>query len=98
MESAIVHEQLNKPNNPGARNILICYLQYLMDYRRDVAEMDEHVKDELHRLQLTEYVKQLQKHDPIYGILQTAEGLETADGLDSKSIWSSLNRNIPNLT
>lgn len=43
MESDIVHKQLNEHDNATARHTLVCYLQYLIDYRRDVPTIEEHV-------------------------------------------------------
>lgn len=41
MESDIVHKQLNEHDDAAARHALVCYLQYLIDYRRDVPSVEE---------------------------------------------------------
>jgi len=97
MESKIVHERLNNLNDAGARDALVCYLQYLMDYRRDVPDMDDHVISELQRLFSTKYVQNLRDNDPIRHILNSAEELEEADTQSRQHIWSTLRSNILSL-
>lgn len=98
MESGIVHQQLNAYENMAtARNTLICYLQYLIDYRRDVPEKEEYFINEMQGLSSTEYVKQLEKDDPIYRIVHMAEGLDAANEEPNKAIWATLKNHIFNL-
>jgi len=95
VESKIVHQQLNGPGNtPGLRNMLICYLQYLMDYRRDVPGKDEYALYELHNLLSTKYVKSLPEDDPVCQLLHLSEQLEQADPQRSKNIWTELKNSI----
>lgn len=93
MESDIVHTQLNN-NSVEARNTLICYLQYLMDYRRDVPQKEEYIIQELQGLASTRYAKQLRPEDPIYRVLYAAQQLEEADGEHAKNLWSELKNAI----
>lgn len=97
MESDIVHKQLNEHDDTAARHMLVCYLQYLMDYRRDVPTIEDHVVNEFQRLLSTRYVKRLPEDDPMYYILHLAEELEVAEGEQSSSLWATLRNRIGNL-
>src|SRR5688500_5841558 len=97
MESDIVHKQLNEHDDAAARHTLVCYLQYLMDYRRDVPTIEDHVVNEFQRLLSTAYVKRLPEDDPIYYILHLAEEVEVAKGEQAKSLWATLKNRIGNL-
>lgn len=98
MESGVVHQQLNAYENiAAARNTLVCYLQYLIDYRRDVPEKEEYFVNEMHGLSSTKFVKRLSEDDPIYQIVQLAEGLDTIEMERNKPIWVALKNHIFNL-
>lgn len=98
MESGIVHQQLNTfENDTTARNTLVCYLQYLVDYRRDVPEIEEYFVNEMQGLSSTKYVKQLPEKGSIYQIMQIADGLDAADGERNKAVWATLRNHIFNL-
>lgn len=97
MESNIVHKQLNEHDDAAARHTLVCYLQYLIDYRRDVPTIEEHVIGELQRLLSTRYVQQLSEDDPIYYILHLAEELEIDEEKRNKNVWMTLKNRIGNL-
>ena len=94
MESDIVHKQLNEHDNATARHTLVCYLQYLIDYRRDVPTIEGHIINEFQRLLSTKYVRQLQEDDPIFYILQLAKELEVAEEEQAKSTWVVLKNRI----
>lgn len=93
MESRIVHQHLND-NTPDARDMLICYLQYLMDYRRDVPQKEEHIIYELQGLLSTTYTKLLEEDDVMHRLLHTAQELEPGDDENNKAIWSALKSDI----
>lgn len=97
MESDIVHKQLNGLDDAAARRTLVCYLQYLMDYRRDVPTIESHVISELQRLLSTGYVKQLPEDDPAYYILHLAAELEIDEEERNKNVWITLKNRIENL-
>lgn len=94
MESDIVHKQLNEHDDATTRHMLVCYLQYLIDYRRDVPAIEEHVINEFQSLLSTKYVKQLREDDPIFYILQLAKELEVAKEEQAKSTWLVLKNRI----
>lgn len=95
MESCTVHQQLLNPDDGiKTRQTLICYLQYLVAYRRDVAEIDEYIVQELQGLLPTKYIKQLQEDDPIQQILQLANELDLDDKEYSKTAWTRLEKDI----
>ena len=96
MESSIVFKQLNE-HDAAAKHTLVCYLQYLIDYRRDVPAIEDHVINEFQRLLSTEYVKRLSKDDPIYYILHLAEGLEIDEEERNKNVWITLKNRIGSL-
>ena len=98
MESGIVHEQLNAySDDAAARNTLVCYLQYLIDYRRDVPENEAYFVNEIQGLSSTKYIKQLQEDDHIYQIVHIAEELDAANEYQNKAIWTTLKNYILNL-
>ncbi len=98
MESGIVHQQLNKSDNDTeARHMLVCYLDYLLAYRRDVPDVDDYVVNELQSLQSTKYVKELPEGDAIYEILRIAEGFNLDDDSQNKAIWSVLKNKVMQL-
>jgi hypothetical protein len=98
MEAGIVHQQLNAyTDSVTARNTLVCYLQYLVDYRRDVPEIEEYFVNEMQGLSSTKYVKQLAEDDPIYQIVHVAEELDAADKERNKAVWTTLKNHIFNL-
>lgn len=97
MESSIIHQQLNDPNDLEARYALICYLQYLMDYHRDVPTVEDYIVNELQRLRSTRYVKLLQEEDPIYDILHSSEELSVGEQETNKPVWRILRNDIINL-
>lgn len=69
----------------------------LIDYRRDVPEIEEYFVNEMQGLLSTKYVKQLQEDDPIYRIVQLAEDLDAVDGERNKAVWATLKNHILNL-
>lgn len=97
MESSIVHKQLNEHDNATARHTLACYLQYLIDYRRDVPTIESQVINEFQRLLSTGYAKQLREDDPIYYILHLAEELEIDEEERNKNIWIRLKNRVGSL-
>ncbi len=98
MESDIVHQQLNTiSNEAAAQRTLVCYLQYLIAYRRDVPNKDEYVTYELQSLQSTQYVKKLAADNPIRMLLSLSDELEEADEKHGKLLWSKLKNGVANL-
>lgn len=91
MESSVVHRELNDFIDAiEARRTLVCYLDYLLAYRRDVPDVDDYVICELQALPSTQYAKLLQKDDPIYRLLTLTEELEVDDENHNKTVWSTL--------
>ena len=97
MESSIVFKQLNENDDAATRHMLVCYLQYLIDYRRDVPTIEAHVINEFQRLLSTRYVKQLSEDDPIYYILHLAEELEIDEEERNRNVWITLKNRIGSL-
>lgn len=98
MESSIVHQQLTTiSSEASARHTLVCYLQYLIDYRRDVPGKDEYVIYELRSLQSTKYIKQLSDDDPIRRLLSLSDEMEHSSEERNKDLWAELKNTILNL-
>jgi hypothetical protein len=96
MESKIIHEQLNN-NDVNAKHALVCYLQYLIDFRRDVPDKDEYVIYEMQSLLSTKYVVDLQGDDPLYQILHSIKRLEPTDENIGIGLWNTLKNDIGRL-
>jgi hypothetical protein len=92
MESKIIHQQLRKADSQVSRHALICYLQYLMDYYRDVPTVEEYIVNELQGLSATAYARALRKDDPIYRILQLSQELRIEE--ENKTLWQKLRNQI----
>lgn|GEM_PF-3472582 len=97
MESNIIHQQLNDPSDSEARDALVCYLQYLMDYHRDVPTVEDHIINELQRLRSTKYAKQLPEEDPVCSIMRSSEDLDAGEYEANKPVWRMLRNSIINL-